>query len=450
MKNVIIKVLKNSIGEELNIEVGDELVSVNKSQVKDYIDYKYQISDEFVILEIKKQNKEIWELEIEKDYDEDIGIQFENPLMDRIKVCSNKCIFCFIDQMPSGLRKSLYLKDDDTRLSFLYGNFITLTNLKQDEWDRIIKYRISPIKVSVHTTNKELRHHMMGTSNNIDIMPLLEKLIKAKITVDCQIVLLRDVNDKEELDKTIKDLASLYDGIRSLAVVPVGLTKHRDKLIELKPYDEESSTKVVNQITKLQAEFLKKLNTRFVFIADEFYIQSKKDFPSYESYESFEQLENGIGMCRLFKEEVIKSLKNLNDFELLKDEITLVTGYAAYDLLSDLSKLIMEKINIKINVVKITNNFFGEMITVSGLVTGKDIVSQLQEQGYKNIVIPRNMINDNGLLIDDMTIDDLKNELKTDVTVCETDGEELINLIIKKRRKDAKSNSNNSRKTKRR
>ncbi len=431
MKNLIVKVLKNSIAEELEIEPGDELLTVNNSTIKDYIDYKYQISDELIYFEIKKKDGEIWELEIEKEYDEDIGIVFENPLMDNIKVCSNKCIFCFIDQMPKGMRKTLYLKDDDTRLSFLYGNFITLTNLSHDEIDRIIKYRISPIKVSVHTTDSELRKYMMGNDKDIDILVYLKKLIDAHITVDCQIVLVRDVNDKEQLTKTITDLSSLHPGLRSVAVVPVGLTKHREKLTPLKPFDKESATDVVKQVTKLQKNLLKSLGTRFIFIADEFYIQSGYDFPYYEDYEDFDQLENGIGMCRLFKTQVEEAVKNIKYKNILNDEITFVTGAAAYELMVEISDIIMQKINVKVNIVKIINNYFGDRITVSGLTTGKDIIEQLKGKNYKNLILPRNMINDNLVMLDDMVIEDLEKELNTNVKVCDVDGDTLLSLIVK-------------------
>lgn len=431
MKNLIVKVLKNSIAEELEIEAGDELLTVNNSEIKDYIDYKYQISDDLVNFEIKKKDGEIWELEIEKEYDEDIGIVFENPLMDNIKVCSNKCIFCFIDQMPKGMRKTLYLKDDDTRLSFLYGNFITLTNLTDDEIDRIIKYKISPIKVSVHTTDSELRKYMMGNDKDIDILEYLKKLIDAKITVDCQIVLVRDVNDGAQLSKTINDLSSLHPGLRSVAVVPVGLTKHREKLTPLKPFDKESASAVVSQVTDLQKQLLKNIRTRFIFIADEFYIQSENDFPAYEDYEDFDQLENGIGMCRLFKNQVEDKVKNIKYKEVLNDEITFVTGLAAYELMIEISKIIMNKINVKINVVKIINNYFGDRITVSGLTTGKDIIEQLKDKNYKNIILPGNMINDNLVMLDDMEIENLEKELNTSVEVCDVDGDTLLSLIVK-------------------
>lgn len=431
MKNIIVKVLKNSIAEEMELEPGDELITVNNCIVKDYIDYKYQISDENVLFEVRKKDGEIWELEIEKEYDEDIGIVFENPLMDNIKVCSNKCIFCFIDQMPKGMRKTLYVKDDDTRLSFLYGNFITLTNLKEDEIERIIKYKISPIKVSVHTTDSELRKYMMGNDKNIDILESLKMLIDAGITVDCQIVLVRDVNDGKQLQKTISDLSSLHPGLRSVAVVPVGLTKFRDRLTEIRPFDKESATELVNEVSNIQRELYEKLGTRFIFIADEFYITSGMDFPAYDDYEDFDQLENGIGMCRLFKQQIEDLIDEYEDSEPIAEELTFVTGAAAYELMVELSEKIMKKIPVKINVVKIINDYFGKRITVSGLTTGKDIIEQLKGKNYKNIILPRNMINDNNVMLDDLTTKDLEKELNTEVTVCEVDGKTLLNLITK-------------------
>jgi len=432
MKNNIVKVLKNSIAEELELEPGDELISVNDCEIVDYIDYKFQISDDIILLKIMKKDGELWEFEVEKEYDEDLGIVFENPLMDNIKVCSNNCIFCFIDQMPKGMRKTLYLKDDDTRLSFLYGNFITLTNLSEDEISRIIRYRISPIKVSVHTTDSELRKFMMGNNKDIDIIKYLSRLTDAGITVDCQVVLVRDVNDGKVLDKTIKDLSILHPYLRSVAVVPVGITDFRDKLFEINPFDKESATNLVEQVTVLQNEMYNKLKTRFVFIADEFYIASEKEFPQYKEYENFDQLENGIGMCRLFEWQITNGLKKIKLDDLKEEkEITIITGVAAYDLLVKVSQKIMKKSKIKINVERIINNFFGEKITVAGLITGKDIIEQLKTKNYNQILIPDCMLNDeNGVFLDDLTVEDLERELKTKINVLKVDGKELINFIM--------------------
>lgn len=430
--NKIVSVLRNSIAEELEIEPGDELISVNGASIQDYIDYKFQISDYEIELEIKKPNGEVWELEIEKEYDEDLGIIFENPLMDNIKVCSNKCVFCFIDQMPKGMRKTLYLKDDDTRLSFLYGNFITLTNLSDDEINRIIKYRISPIKVSVHATDLKLRNEMMGKKDGKDIMVYLKKLADGGITVDCQIVLCRGINDKEVLNNTIDDLISLYPNVRSAAVVPVGLTDHRDRLYKLNKFDKESSQDLINQVEKKQNDLLKKHGTRFVFIADEFYVLSESEFPPYDSYEDFDQIENGIGLFRLLEREIDDSLKNINKINGANKKFTIVTGTAAYGIMSDLSSRITQKTGIEINVVKIINECFGKNITVAGLVTGKDIINQLKGKDFENLIIPKVMVEfEDKIFLDDITIEDLEKELNTKVHVCEVNGNKLVNLLVK-------------------
>ncbi len=265
----------------------------------------------------------------------------------------------------------------------------------------------------------------------MDILEYLKRLLDAGITVDCQIVLVRDVNDGAQLEKTIRDLSGLHPGLRSVAVVPVGLTKFRGGLAKLKPFDRESAAGVVNQVTALQDELFEKLGTRFIFIADEFYISGEMDFPPYESYEDFDQLENGIGMCRLFRQQIEDLLNDYEGVKPVSEEVTFVTGAAAYDLMVELSEKIMKKISVKINVVKIVNNFFGERITVSGLTTGHDIIEQLKDKNYKNIILPRNMINDNNVTLDDLTVDDLKKELNTEVEVCDVDGKALLNLITK-------------------
>lgn len=432
IKNTIIKVLEGSIAEELELEPGDELISVNGNSIQDYIDYKYQISDEEVVLEVKKADGEVWELEIEKEYDEDLGIVFNNPLMDNIKVCSNKCVFCFVDQMPKGMRKTLYLKDDDTRLSFLYGNYITLTNLSDDEINRIIRYRISPVKVSVHTTNTKLRNEMLGNPKSKDILECLKKLTDAGITVDCQIVLCPNINDKEHLDKTIDDLSNLYPQVRSVAVVPVGLTDYREKLYKLDKFDEQSALDVINQVSKKQEILLKKINTRFVFIADEFFVLSKTEFPPYEYYEEFDQIENGIGLYRLLEKEVIDNLKNVDKKDISDDEFAIVTGVAAYDLMGRISKYITDKLGVKLEVIKVLNDHFGHNITVAGLLTGKDIINQLRGRNYKNIIIPKVMVeHENNIFLDDVTIDEVEKELNTNVIISDGSGKNLIEIITK-------------------
>lgn len=429
--NTIVDVLKNSIAEELEIGPGDELVSINGEKIVDYIDYKYQISDDEVLLEIKKPNGEIWDLEIEKEYDEDLGIIFKNPLMDNIKVCSNNCIFCFVDQMPKGMRKTLYIKDDDSRLSFLYGNFITLTNLSDEEIDRMIKYRISPIKVSVHVTDITLRNKMIRNKKSKDIMECLKKLSDGGLTVDCQIVLCKDINDGEVLNNTINDLVTLYPNIRSVAVVPVGLTNYRDKLYKLQRFDKQSSTNLINQIEVLQQELYEKIGTRFVFISDEFYVLAGKEFPPYQNYEEFNQIENGIGIFKLFEREIEVALKKINYKSNGTKKLTIVTGVGAYDLICKLTKKISLKTNIKINVERIVNNCFGNHITVAGLITGNDIITQLTGKEIDRLIIPKVMVeHENEIFLDDVKIKDLEEKLNTKVSVSEVDGEKFVELLI--------------------
>lgn len=433
-KNIITQIINGSIGEELELKPGDELVSINNNTIKDFIDYKFHISNEDIVLTIKHSNGEIWDYEIEKDYDEDLGIVFENPLMDSIKTCRNKCLFCFIDQLPKGMRKTLYLKDDDTRLSFLHGNFITLTNLSEEEIERIIKYHISPIKVSVHTTNAELRKKMLGNNKAGNILEVLKKFSDASITIDCQIVLCKGINDKKELDRTIDDLSMMYPSVRSVAIVPVGLTKYRKKLMELEKFDQSSSLELIKQVCKKQKECYKKLGTRFVFASDEFYVLCKKELPLVDAYEGFNLLENGVGMFRLFEQEVKKALIESNIVKLAErnKEYTVVTGTAAYDYMKKITKMISDKLGIIINVLSIKNNFFGEDITVAGLITGTDIIEQVKDKKYKNIIIPDCMLKyDENIFLDDITVENLENELNTKVHICEVNGEKFIKLLSK-------------------
>jgi len=437
IKNIITDVVKNSIAEELGIQKNDELISINNAEVKDYIDYKFQISDEYIVVDIKKTDGEIWELEIEKEIDEDLGIIFENPLMDNIKVCKNKCVFCFVDQTPKGMRRTLYLKDDDTRLSFLYGNYITLTNLSDDEIDRIVKYNISPIKVSVHTTNHDLRNEMMG-KNTGNIIEYLKRLVDGGIVVDCQVVLCRGLNDGKELDRTIKELSDLYPGVRSMAVVPVGLTDYRDKLYTLKSFEKKDCIEVIEQVEKVQSKLFDAINTRFVFISDEFYVVGEKDFPNYECYEEFDQIENGIGLFRLFEKEVGDKLKTLNNHDGKKTKFYIATGDAAYESLSIICSDISEKLNVDIEVVKIINERFGHKITVAGLVTGRDLINQLKMKyldkgiSIEKLIIPKVMVeHEDRIFLDDVTLKEVEDELQTKLMVTEVNGNDFIDLLIK-------------------
>lgn len=436
IKNIITDVVKDSIAEELGIEKNDELISINDAEVKDYIDYKFQISDEYITVDIRKTDGEIWELEIEKEIDEDLGIIFDNPLMDNIKVCKNKCVFCFVDQTPRGMRKTLYLKDDDTRLSFLYGNYITLTNLSDDEIDRIVKYNISPIKVSVHTTNHDLRNEMMGKKTG-NILEYLKRLVDGGIVVDCQVVLCRGLNDGLELDRTISELSGLYPGVRSVAVVPVGLTDYREKLYPLKSFEKKDCIEVIDQVEKIQKKLYDEISTRFVFISDEFYVVGDRAYPDYDDYEEFDQIENGIGLFRLFEREVEDKLDKIELFDGEKTKFYLATGDAAYKDLQKICQVISEKLNIDIEVVKIINNRFGHKITVAGLVTGRDLIDQLKKKyidkglDIDKLIIPKVMVeHEDRIFLDDVTLKEVEEELQTKLMVTEVHGNDFIDLLI--------------------
>lgn len=433
-KNIIEKVRINSIAEELGIETGDILISINGKKVKDIIDYKFLISDEYILVEIEKACGELWELEIEKEFDEDLGIEFSNPLIDRAKSCRNKCIFCFIDQLPPNMRETLYFKDDDSRLSFLQGNFITLTNMSDEEIDRIIAYRLSPINISIHTTNPQLRVKMLNNKNAGKIFPILKRFKDADIEVNCQIVLVPGVNDGEELNRTLMDLSNLYPSVRSVAVVPVGITKFRKGLYEIEPFDREGAKEVLSLIEKKQDELLERIGTRFVFASDEFYAMSSMPLPKYAEYEGFPQLENGVGLMRAFEYEVKEELQKIQYNISLNKSYILATGTLAAGFMNYITNCVMDKFNdLQLTVVPIKNNFFGTTITVSGLVTGQDLVKQLQYYNdVDGIIIPKSMLRQGSdVFLDDFTIRDVEKELKVKVIPVDVSGKAFIDLFRK-------------------
>lgn len=437
MKNKIIKVEKNKLGEELGLEVGDSIISINGTEIKDIIDYRFLLSDEYVEIEVEKTDGEIWILEVEKEYQEDLGIEFEMGIMDKAKSCSNKCMFCFIDQLPKGMRETLYFKDDDSRLSFLQGNFVTLTNMKDEDIERIIRYRISPINISVHTTDPELRVKMLKNRFAGSIYERMKKLAEAGIQMNAQLVVLPGVNNQEELRRTVGDLYKLYPSVKDVAAVPLGITKHREGLPVLDIFTQESAKEEIERLKPLQDKYMKEIGSPFVRLADEFYVMAGVDVPDQNFYGSYGQLEDGIGMIRLLRDTITQDVKKLR--RDIKGTFDIVTGTSAYKELQNVADIIMSyNPNIKINVHRIVNYFFGETITVAGLLTGTDIINQAKDKLQGDyLIMSDNMFrkgyelsNDKEkIMLDDYKIKDIEKALKTKIVVCSYTGEDLIDLI---------------------
>ncbi|MGH4137167.1 DUF512 domain-containing protein [Clostridium sp.] len=437
MKNQIAKILPGSIAEEIELELGDRLISINGNVVIDIIDYKFLITDELINVEIEKADGEVWDIEVEKEYDEDLGIQFVDPILDKPKSCHNKCIFCFIDQLPEGMRETLYFKDDDSRLSFFQGNFVTLTNMKEADIDRIISYKISPINVSVHTTNPELRKLMLNNKFAGDVYGRLKRLAEAGIKINCQVVSCPGINNGPELLKTIEDLYKLYPNIENLAVVPVGITKYREGLFNLTLYDKNTAAEEIEGVNKLQEKYISEVGSPFVRLSDEFYVTAQVDVPEESFYDGYDQLEDGIGMIRLLRSVIAEDVSNLKLNNT--GSFTFITGSLAYAEILKVAGKIMETNNkINIQVKKIVNNFFGETITVVGLLTGKDIIMQLKDEKLgEYLILPSNVLKkgyelgnyEEQIFLDDITVSDLEKSLGTKVLICDYSGEDLIHII---------------------
>lgn len=432
MKSKIVKISPKSLAEEIGLEIGDRLISINETEIKDIIDYKFLMADENIVIEIEKVSGEVWQIEVEKDYEEDLGVDFENSILDNAKSCSNNCLFCFVDQLPKGMRSTLYFKDDDSRLSFLQGNFVTLTNMKDEDIDRIIRYRISPINVSVHTTNSELRVKMLNNRFAGNINERLVKLAEAHIDINCQIVLCPGINNGDELISTTKDLFKLHPSIKNVAVVPVGATKFREGLYDITLFNKKSSAKEIKELSSLQEKYIKEVGSPFVRLSDEFYVLSQMEVPDRNFYGSFDQLEDGIGMIRIFRDNIAASIDKLNRSK--SGSFTIVTGFSAFNEIIKASNKIMEQNNkINIDVAKINNNFFGKTITVAGLLTAKDIIDQTKELNLgEYVLIPQNMLRGGEeIFLDDITIKDLEKTLNRKILICDYTGDDLVKIINK-------------------
>lgn len=445
--HLIKEVHPGSIAEEMEIEAGDYLVTINDEWVEDVFDYRYLINDEYIDVLIRKQNGEEWLLEIEKDYDDDLGIEFDNSLMSNYRSCSNKCIFCFIDQMPPGMRDTLYFKDDDSRLSFLQGNYITLTNMKQKDVDRIIRMHLAPINISIQTTNPELRSTMLHNRFAGEKLKFLDTLYEACIEMNSQVVLCKNVNDGSELERTINDLSKYLPFMRSVSVVPAGITKYRKGLYPLELFTKKEAEAIIDMIESRQSEYYDKFGLHFIHASDEWYITAEREFPEEERYDGYIQLENGVGMMRMFINEfneALAAVKADENYISLRDNIsktlTLVTGKLTYPTIKAFASEIMELFpNIHIEVVYIRNDFFGETITVSGLITGQDLIKQLLERKNAgellgNVLhIPSNMLRmGEHVFLDDVTVDDVERALEMHVVAVESGGKEFIEAILSK------------------
>ncbi|MBP9989425.1 MAG: DUF512 domain-containing protein [Ruminococcus sp.] len=425
-------VIPHSAASRHFIKAGDRLVSVNGHEIRDVLDYQFYIDDNNLELVIEKESGKRRTVKLKKC--DEIGLEFETYLMDKQKSCANNCIFCFIDQLPQGLRESLYFKDDDSRLSFLFGNYITLTNLGDRDIDRIIEMHISPVNISVHTMNPDLRVKMMGNKRAGKVLEYLKRLADAGIKLNTQLVLCPGYNDGDELTYSLEQLGSLYPAVQSIAAVPVGLTCYRDGLTGLNPFTKEQSFDVISRIDSYNSEFLCYNNTNIAFAADEFYLNADLPVPDVERYGDFAQLENGVGLWSLLKSEFNDALDKEEAFRFeIERKITMATGKAAYRLIEYFAKSVEKKFeNIHINVVKIDNKLFGERITVAGLICGNDFANGLDgiELGDELLIPAVSLRRERDMFLDNMTVDELSEKLKTRVTFVENDGYELLDRIL--------------------
>ncbi len=432
MAVIIEGIEKESIAENLGISAGDTLVSINGNKISDVLDYRFYQNNEEVSVVILDKSGNQTQYDILKDEYEELGFTFKTYLMDKKRSCRNKCIFCFIDQLPKGLRESLYFKDDDSRLSFLFGNYITLTNITDSEIDRIIKMHISPINISVHTTNPELRVKMMANKNAGESLKAIYKLNDAGIKMNCQLVLCHGYNDGIELEKTLFDLTELQN-IECIAAVPVGLTKYREGLTPLTPFDKSSAENVLKIIDKYGDKCIEKYGERRCYGADEFYLLANREMPDAEYYGDFLQLENGVGLWALLKSEVQEAFANIKPKKHKKRHVTIATGVAAYPLISEIAKKCEERYSfITCDVYKIKNNFFGEKITVTGLVTATDIIDQLKgkDLGDELIISACMLRSERDMFLDSITVFELAEALDTNVAVADNGGYELLYAIL--------------------
>ncbi len=440
-EHIIKKVDEGSIAWEMEIEPGDILLKINDEEIEDIFDYQFMIQEEYIEVLVKKPNGEEWLLEIDKDEQEDLGIEFENGLMDDYRSCHNKCIFCFIDQMPKGMRDTLYFKDDDSRLSFLQGNYVTLTNMSEHDVNRIIKYHLGPINISFQTMNPELRCKMLHNRFAGEALKKVDRFYEAGIEMNGQIVLCKGINDGKELDFSIRELTKYYPCLQSVSVVPVGLSKYREGLYPLEPFTKEDAKEVIGLIKKWQDYMYEKYGMHFIHASDEWYLLAEEELPTEDRYDGYLQLENGVGMLTLLKDEFKEAMQTaIHQKSLYKDlssgktkRLTMATGRLAYDTICDMAAQMMEAFEwLDLNVVAIRNDFFGERITVSGLLTGQDLIAQLKGLPLgEKLLLPQNVLRSGeNYFLDDITVPQLEEALQVQVDIVKSSGQDFVETVL--------------------
>ena len=426
-------VARGSLAERAGIVAGDILLSINDHPIHDVLDYRFYLAERRVTLKIHR-GPELLDIKINKGEYDDIGLDFATPLMDKKHACKNKCIFCFIDQLPKGMRESLYFKDDDSRLSFIHGNYITLTNLSDEDIDRIIKMRISPLRVSVHTTDPELRVQMMKNPRSGEVLRYIDRVAEAGISIDAQVVLCRGINDGEQLERTMRDLIKYYPALCSVSIVPAGLTRHREGLYPLSPYTPDECAEVIAQVSKMGDECIEKYGSRIFFCADELYIKAGLSLPDADYYEGFSQIEDGVGLIASLTEEFGWALEDIELPEKCDRHVTVVTGTAAAETLQALSADLCAAVKgLRVDVVAVKNEFFGESVTVAGLLTGQDMAAQLKERELGDVVLIPSVslrAGEDSVFLDDKTPKWLSEQLCTPVVAVDNDGAALVNAIL--------------------
>ncbi len=424
----IIAVHPGSLAEELEFEPGDELLTINGQPIRDIVDLQFALAGEELELVVKKTNGEEWAIVVEKEYDELLGAEFEHPTIDRIHLCHNKCVFCFVDQIPKNMRKTLNMRDDDYRLSFLHGNFVTLTNLKAGELERIAALKMSPLNISVHTTNPELRVKMLGNNRAGEILDQIRYLADNGIEMNTQIVLCPGWNDGAELDRTIEELAEFYPAVRTLSVVPVGLTQHREGLVDLRPCTGDEAAKMTEQLLIWQDRLREKLGANFVHAADEFYVIGKRTVPPAKYYDEFAQIENGVGMIRTFLDEFARIEPEIPERLAQPRKVAVVTGVSAMDVINERVERLNQVEGLHVDVYPVVNEFYGNQVTVTGLVCGSDIVKQLRHQIHaQELILPDVMLKeDSDVFLDDYTLERVQEEIGVPVRIVPTTASGLI------------------------